>query len=265
MKVKSLGCYQRNVYKDDLYFNARGYIDWTAICSLKTNTCNFTSIIQKCARHALLKGYDFFAVQYFGECWADKNPNKYKTATTSKSCFAHVGSGSSSEVYKIYKPCSGGHSHGSHYNVPQTYEKCLSCNCQDGHSSCVTMRCDYPFPCEKHSPAPKGQCCGKCACHHKGVDKMNGEEWDDRRTPGVCRQCQCVNGEARCMVKKCPANCHKPERIPGRCCPRCTPKAPTTRPWETIPPTRGRPTFPPWLKPPFGKRKKRSVWKLTRQ
>ncbi|KAK3753317.1 hypothetical protein QZH41_015261, partial [Actinostola sp. cb2023] len=230
-KTKYLGCYKNVAGK--MYYNARSRIIWEEMWP--KSGPNFTKIVQICAEEALKLGRDVFAVHFWGECWSDvvdPKQNQLKDlskASDNEKCMGHVGTGKSSAVYKIDKSntcdllsaCSDGHVDGDIWHNPETVEKCQSCKCSVGDIACITMKCDYPFPCEKYTPAQKGHCCRKCACHHKGVDKMNGEEWDDRRTPGTCRQCRCINGQASCSLTSCAANCPNPEYIPGRCCPRC--------------------------------------------
>lgn len=83
------------------YHSARGDINWSEMWG------NFTTIVQICAKKALAENKDFFAVQYWGECWTDTNPDKYKTAQSGK-CYGlqgpgMVGSETSSAVYQIIK------------------------------------------------------------------------------------------------------------------------------------------------------------------
>ena len=54
----------------DLYLNQRGTLDWT------TYPSGNQAIIEKCARSAQKKGYLFFGVQFWGECWSCSNASE---------------------------------------------------------------------------------------------------------------------------------------------------------------------------------------------
>ena len=77
-----LGCYVDQPHKrafSDLYSNRRGDIKWQ----------NLGETVQQCAKDAVdsEKAYDIFAVQHYGECWAQEgNPVYNKMKTTEKGC-----------------------------------------------------------------------------------------------------------------------------------------------------------------------------------
>ncbi|XP_031549668.1 protein kinase C-binding protein NELL1-like [Actinia tenebrosa] len=264
--LKYLGCYQDDGWNNRAFrkvlYDARPRIDWTRWRDL-------SYIVRICASKLLESGKNdaVFSVQNWGECRIDSDPERYKKFTHSSKCISHVAGPMLNAVYKIaIQNCNVNDSmyiNGRTQFIPQGPTQCHACKCKEGQTECKTIVCDYSFKCEKYTPLRKNSCCSKCACHHLGKDKMNGEEWDDRRDPSSCSQCRCINGEAFCEKTACSANCPYPEYIPGKCCPRCRPKAPTTSPWEiiTLPTSRPQPTFPPWLSGAFGKRslrKKRS-------
>lgn len=63
-QILEVGCYQDK--SDDralnkLYANLRSQIDWW----------NMRSMVTKCAERAFVRGYKYFGVQFYGECWGD--------------------------------------------------------------------------------------------------------------------------------------------------------------------------------------------------
>lgn len=63
-QILEVGCYQDK--PDDralnkLYANLRSQIDWW----------NMRSMVTKCAERAFVRGYKYFGVQFYGECWGD--------------------------------------------------------------------------------------------------------------------------------------------------------------------------------------------------
>ena len=63
-QMLEVGCYQDK--SDDralnkLYANLRSQIDWW----------NMRSMVTKCAERAFVRGYKYFGVQFYGECWGD--------------------------------------------------------------------------------------------------------------------------------------------------------------------------------------------------
>ena len=63
-QILGVGCYQDK--SDDralnkLYANLRSQIDWW----------NMRSMVTKCAERAFVRGYKYFGVQFYGECWGD--------------------------------------------------------------------------------------------------------------------------------------------------------------------------------------------------
>lgn len=63
-QILDVGCYQDK--SDDralnkLYANLRSQIDWW----------NMRSMVTKCAERAFVRGYKYFGVQFYGECWGD--------------------------------------------------------------------------------------------------------------------------------------------------------------------------------------------------
>lgn len=90
----------------DHYANFRDQIIWK----------NMNLTVNQCARVAQDKGYEYFAVQYYGECYGGKNAeNMYNRYGKSTYCWAFdkqnglgVGRGLANFVYRINQVSSRG-------------------------------------------------------------------------------------------------------------------------------------------------------------
>ena len=64
-RLIEVGCY-KDISNDralrHLYANLRDKIDWY----------NLRSMVTKCAERAYERGYKYFGIQFYGECWGDK-------------------------------------------------------------------------------------------------------------------------------------------------------------------------------------------------
>ena len=60
-------------------------------------------VIQRCAEKVFTEGYDMFAIQYYGECFAGKYADKKydKYGTSQKGCINGVGKKWANYVYRI--------------------------------------------------------------------------------------------------------------------------------------------------------------------
>ena len=66
-QILEAGCYQDRSGDrafNKLYANLRKQIDWW----------NMRAIVTKCAERAFVRGYRYFGVQFYGECWGDDRP-----------------------------------------------------------------------------------------------------------------------------------------------------------------------------------------------
>lgn len=79
----------------DLYANFRPYKDWN----------NMNATILQCAYVARDKGYEYFGVQFYGECYssvdAAETYDKYGVQTNADLCWANVGGSMTNFVYRI--------------------------------------------------------------------------------------------------------------------------------------------------------------------
>jgi len=95
--LEAVGCYKdkSNRAMPDLYANFRPYKDW--------NNMNVT--ILQCAYVARDKGYEYFGVQFYGECYssvdAAETYDKYGVQTNADLCWANVGGSMTNFVYRI--------------------------------------------------------------------------------------------------------------------------------------------------------------------
>ena len=99
---KPLGCFKdrKNARAlPDRYASFRSYIIWSDI---------ETSSIRRCASVARDKGYEYFAVQFYGECFSSKDAGEkydmYGRETSPKKCptrYANVGGPSTNFVYRF--------------------------------------------------------------------------------------------------------------------------------------------------------------------
>ena len=80
----------------DLYASFRFFIDWK----------NLNATIRRCAMVARDIGYEYFAVQFYGECWSSVDAaltyDKHgKETNTAAKCWANVGAASTNYVYRF--------------------------------------------------------------------------------------------------------------------------------------------------------------------
>lgn len=63
---------------------------------------NMSYVIQLCAEEAFRQGYTMFGMQYYGECWSGKDPEKYYNKEgKSRNCINGVGKAYTNYVYRI--------------------------------------------------------------------------------------------------------------------------------------------------------------------
>lgn len=97
-EFEPVGCF-RDKLNDralpDNYANFRPFINWY----------NMDATIRQCALVARDIGYEYFAVQFYGECWssvdAALNYDKYGKQTNPDECWANVGASSTNYVYRF--------------------------------------------------------------------------------------------------------------------------------------------------------------------
>ena len=94
----AVGCFKdkrKNRALSDNYANFRPFIDWY----------NMDATIRQCALVARDIGYEYFAVQYYGECWSDVdaeiNYDKQGVQTNLDKCWANVGGPWTNYVYRF--------------------------------------------------------------------------------------------------------------------------------------------------------------------
>lgn len=94
-QILAVGCYQDK--SDDralnkLYANLRSQIDWW----------NMRSMVTKCAERAFVRGYKYFGVQFYGECWGDDRLRpSYDKHGPGKGCTDGVGDEVHNYVYRF--------------------------------------------------------------------------------------------------------------------------------------------------------------------
>ncbi|KAK3735071.1 hypothetical protein QZH41_010780 [Actinostola sp. cb2023] len=95
VKYKSIGCYKdshrppRPLPK--LLANLRPYIKWN----------NFENIVSMCAKLAESKGYRYFGIEFYGECWTSENGKGYDRDGGSSRCKHGVGQQNAVYVYRL--------------------------------------------------------------------------------------------------------------------------------------------------------------------
>ncbi|XP_031418057.1 kielin/chordin-like protein [Clupea harengus] len=101
---------------------------------------------------------------------------------------------------------------------PNPLQPCQECVCVDGVVDCKTHQCPTPTC---HNPLPASCCQNNCnGCSYAGKEYPNGAEFP--HPTDKCRTCHCINGNVRCLMKRCPAlHCIEPVSVPGECCPQC--------------------------------------------
>lgn len=73
-----------------LVANFRGNIDWH----------NLNKTVLECARRVNSKGFRYFGIQFYGECWSGENAElTYNKQGTSKNCFRGLGERNANFVY----------------------------------------------------------------------------------------------------------------------------------------------------------------------
>ncbi|PFX27847.1 Deleted in malignant brain tumors 1 protein [Stylophora pistillata] len=93
-EFRPIGCFVDSGLKPrpipKLIANFRGKIDWH----------NLNKTVAECARRVNLKGFHYFGVQFYGECWSGDNVElTYNKQGTSKNCFQGVGRRRANFVY----------------------------------------------------------------------------------------------------------------------------------------------------------------------
>ena len=89
----SIGCFNdRTRPLPQLIHNVRGQIDWS----------NFNKTIKACAKEAKKKGYLYFGIQFWGECWSGPMAHlTYDRDGSSKNCTLGVGRDHANAVYML--------------------------------------------------------------------------------------------------------------------------------------------------------------------
>ncbi|KXJ15080.1 scavenger receptor cysteine-rich type 1 protein M130 [Exaiptasia diaphana] len=98
-QILEVGCYRDVVAVgaralSDMYYNARdtGEIDWF----------NIRSLVTLCAEHAHARGYKYFGIQFFGECWGSKTGHlDFDIHGKGTNCYEGVGAQSHNFVYRF--------------------------------------------------------------------------------------------------------------------------------------------------------------------
>lgn len=95
-RFEAIGCF-RDLGKDPrplpkLLADLRNDIDWY----------NINKTIDKCSRLANENEYQYFGVQFYGECWSGQQP-RYDKDGKSQKCVAGVGRAGANYVYKLVK------------------------------------------------------------------------------------------------------------------------------------------------------------------
>ena len=97
-EFEPVGCFKDKLSDRALphnYASFRPFIDWH----------NLDAIIRKCAMVARDIGYDYFAVQFYGECWSSTDAaltyDKHGRQTNPVKCWANVGGAGTNYVYRF--------------------------------------------------------------------------------------------------------------------------------------------------------------------
>ncbi|XP_028407315.1 uncharacterized protein LOC114529947 [Dendronephthya gigantea] len=93
--VQHLGCFNDRYKRalPDLIANLRDKIDWY----------DMQKTVKECACVAYDKGYKYFAVQFYGECWGARSMIEYDKYGASNDCWSGVGKDFTNYVYKFTK------------------------------------------------------------------------------------------------------------------------------------------------------------------
>lgn len=94
---EAIGCF-RDLGGDprplpELLGDLRNDIDWY----------NINKTIDKCSTLANANGYQYFGIQFYGECWGSKHISYDKDGKSQK-CVVGVGKAGANYVYKLVKP-----------------------------------------------------------------------------------------------------------------------------------------------------------------
>lgn len=97
-EFEPVGCFKDKLSDralPDYYASFRPFIDWH----------NMNATIRQCALVARDIGYEYFAVQFYGECWSSFDAaltyDKHGVQTNPSKCWANVGAGSTNYVYRF--------------------------------------------------------------------------------------------------------------------------------------------------------------------
>lgn len=94
-QILEVGCYrdtQEDRALNNMYASLRGNIDWH----------NLRSLVTRCAERAFELGYQYFGVQFYGECWGDDRPRPtYDKHGAGKGCTDGVGDEIHNFVYRF--------------------------------------------------------------------------------------------------------------------------------------------------------------------
>ncbi|XP_028414604.1 MAM and LDL-receptor class A domain-containing protein 2-like, partial [Dendronephthya gigantea] len=93
--IQHLGCFNDRYKRalPDLIANLRDKIDWY----------DMQKTVRECACVAYDKGYKYFAVQFYGECWGARSLIEYDKYGASNDCWSGVGKDFTNYVYKFTK------------------------------------------------------------------------------------------------------------------------------------------------------------------
>ena len=97
-EFKPVGCFRDRGKRPRplprLIASFRGHIDWL----------NLNNTIAECARKASEKGFGYFGLQFYGECWSGVDAHRtYHKQGTSTKCIYGVGRKKSNFVYALVK------------------------------------------------------------------------------------------------------------------------------------------------------------------
>lgn len=118
--------------------------------------------------------------------------------------------------------CKNCRFHGRQYQNTEQFtnaeDNCLTCTCQNGGVSCLSVAC-VSVPCRR-PVRPAGTCCPMCTgvCEHMGRDHDSGSTFTPPTDP--CSICTCLNEVVSCQKKLCPQQCTHPLHYTD-CCPVC--------------------------------------------
>ncbi|KAK2574277.1 hypothetical protein P5673_000422 [Acropora cervicornis] len=92
-KVEAIGCFrdERSRALPDLVKNLRGTIDWN----------HMERTVASCAKAVQAKGYKYFGLQFYGECWSGGIVYDKYGVSPPESCWKGVGKQWANFVYKI--------------------------------------------------------------------------------------------------------------------------------------------------------------------